>query len=405
MNSLRRALRLFAAPADSTALILRSYSSSSTTRRRSKSIPPPPTDTDEIPRPKEIPFQPKVANAVNLIGQVRMPVQFQTFPDGRTYAATVITRQESHSSPFLWIPVIFEGDLAHSAACHLKEDDFIYVAGQLTADPPRLGENQIQSNSNIQVVVQSLNFVQGYPQLEKISATSKQECTASEEHVIDNTWNDLLSNPFEWWDVRYLKENPKGAAFERKTDGELLFINSSTPKWLQDKLDSMSIDLKPELKHSTNDLKKVRDSSLAPWTDLLDDPKQWTDYRDSKRDGQVNPRFPDFKRKDGNGALWLNNAPKWVLSRLEELKFDVPAVKSKQAKDFKGDEPWNDLVNNPTKWWDNRIDKRNPKAPDFKHKETGEVLWLNDSPSWVLSKLPPMKPKESAEFGRKKLVS
>ncbi|XLT85433.1 hypothetical protein HN873_007186 [Arachis hypogaea] len=91
-------------------------------------------------------------------------------------------------------------------------------------------------------------------------------------------------------------------------------------------MDSLSIDLKPELKHSTNDLKKVRDSSLAPWTDLLDDPKQWTDYRDSKRDGQVNPRFPDFKRKDGNGALWLNNAPKWVLSRLQELKFDVPAA-------------------------------------------------------------------------------
>ncbi|XP_015953018.2 protein OSB2, chloroplastic [Arachis duranensis] len=95
----------------------------------------------------------------------------------------------------------------------------------------------------------------------------------------------------------------------------------------------------PKVFHSNlliDDLKKVRDSSLAPWTDLLDDPKQWTDYRDSKRDGQVNPRFPDFKRKDGNGALWLNNAPKWVLSRLEELKFDVPAVKSKQAKDFKG---------------------------------------------------------------------
>ncbi|MED6148545.1 hypothetical protein PIB30_054108 [Stylosanthes scabra] len=400
MNSLRRALRLIAAPADSRALILRSYSSSSssTTRRRSKSIPPPPTDiaaasTAEIPRPKEIPFQPKVANAVNLIGQVRMPVQFQTFPDGRTCATTVITRQESHSSPFLWIPVIFEGDLAHSAACHLKEDDFIYIAGQLSADPQRLGENQTQSNNNIQVVVQSLNFVQGYPQLEKISSTLKQDRAASEEHAIDNSWNDLLSNPFEWWDVRYSKENPKRAAFERKTDGELLFINSSTPKWLQDKLDTMTIDLKPELKHSTD-----------PWNDLLNDPKQWTDYRDSKHDGLVNPRFPDLKRKDGNGAVWLNKAPSWVLSRLKELKFDVPVVKSKQAKDSKGDQCWNDLVNNPTKWWDNRIDKRNPKAPDFKHKETGEGLWLNNAPSWVSSKLPPIKPKQSAEFG-KKLVS
>ena len=47
--------------------------------------------------------------------------------------------------------MIFEGDLAHSAACHLKENDFIYVAGQLSTDPPRLGGNQAQSSNNIQV--------------------------------------------------------------------------------------------------------------------------------------------------------------------------------------------------------------------------------------------------------------
>nr|KYP75215.1 Wall-associated receptor kinase-like 4 [Cajanus cajan] len=40
------------------------------------------------------------------------------------------------------------------------------------------------------------------------------------------------------------------AAFERKTDGELLFINTSTPKWLKEKLESMTFDLKPEPKHS-----------------------------------------------------------------------------------------------------------------------------------------------------------
>ena len=31
------------------------------------------------------------------------------------------------------------------------------------------------------------------------------------------------------------------------------------------------------------------------------------------------------------------------------------------------------------------------KAPDFKHKESGEALWMTDSPTWVLSKLPPLK--------------
>ncbi|KAF2552805.1 hypothetical protein F2Q68_00037188 [Brassica cretica] len=59
-----------------------------------------------------------------------------------------------------------------------------------------------------------------------------------------------------------------------------------------------------------------------------------------------------------------------------------------------GEESWKELVENPDKWWDNRIDKRNAKAPDFKHKETGEALWLNESPIWVLSKLPPVKKRQ-----------
>lgn len=66
-----------------------------------------------------------------------------------------------------------------------------------------------------------------------------------------------------------------------------------------------------------------------------------------------------------------------------------------------GEVSWNDLVQNPAKWWDNRLDKRNEKAPDFKHKDTGEGLWLDSSPSWVLAKLPPVKPKQIVETDRK----
>ncbi|XP_061368863.1 protein OSB3, chloroplastic/mitochondrial-like isoform X2 [Gastrolobium bilobum] len=486
MNSVRRMFR-------ASALILRSYSSSSAsasaaTRKRSKSLP-------VRPRPMEIPFQPKVANAVNLIGQVHTTVQFQTCADGNTYAATVITRQESPYSPYLYIPVIFEGDLALTAKTHLQQNDIIHIAGQLSTDPPHLDQSSAQTN-NIQVMVQSLYFVKGYPQEKNISATSKQDkmLTASasgkhdinqstkdvrskqsDEHDIDKSWKDLLNNPSEWWDVRSTK-NPKGAAFQRKKNGELLFVNSSTPKWLLEKCDSITIDLKPELKHSITSAKKDPDSSLSPWRDLLDNPKQWSDFRDSKLNKLVNPRHPDFKRKDGSLSLWLNNraptwvsseleglefddavvkskqadnckgdqswndlvenptkwldkrsdktnerapdfkhketgqvlwlnrAPTWVLSKLKGLEFDVPVVKSKQAKNTKDDQSWNDLVKNPTKWWDNRLNKKNERAPDFKHKESGEALWLNGSPSWVLSKLPPLEPKQSVETGWKQTL-
>ncbi|KAK7379950.1 hypothetical protein VNO78_32218 [Psophocarpus tetragonolobus] len=338
-------------------------------------------------KPVDIPFQPKVANAVNLIGEVESPIQFQECTDGNVWAATVITRQDSPSSPYLSIPVIFHGDLAHSAKCYLKQHDFIHIAGQLTTDPPYFEHR----HTNLQVMVQTLNFVKGYPHASSISATQ-------------DPWKDLLNHPNDWWDLRSSQANPKGPAFERKTNSQLLFINASTPIWVQQKLDSISFDFKPQPEPSISTSKTNPDSSFCSWTDLLDNPTQWSDFRDSKLNGLLNPKYPDFKRKDDNVSLWLNKAPTWVSSKLKGLDFDVPLIKSKKAKDGRGgDESWNDLVQNPAKWWDNRLDKRNEKSPDFKHKETGEGLWLNSSPSWVSSKLPPPKPK-SVETGRKQTL-
>ncbi|KAG6526817.1 hypothetical protein ZIOFF_016818 [Zingiber officinale] len=52
-------------------------------------------------------------------------------------------------------------------------------------------------------------------------------------------------------------------------------------------------------------------------------------------------------------------------------------------------ELWQAFFANPTEWWDNRNNKRNPKYPDFKHKDTGEVLWIEskNNPQWVKSQL------------------
>ncbi|TKY52687.1 OSB1 [Spatholobus suberectus] len=52
-------------------------------------------------------------------------------------------------------------------------------------------------------------------------------------------------------------------------------------------------------------------------------------------------------------------------------------------------ELWQAFFANPGEWWDNRKKKRNPKAPDFKHKDTGEALWIEGryNPPWVKSQL------------------
>jgi len=51
---------------------------------------------------------------------------------------------------------------------------------------------------------------------------------------------------------------------------------------------------------------------------------------------------------------------------------------------------WRELVENPSNFWDNRTNKKNPKGPDFAHKTKkspdgrfGAGLWLKDKPAWV----------------------
>jgi hypothetical protein len=49
---------------------------------------------------------------------------------------------------------------------------------------------------------------------------------------------------------------------------------------------------------------------------------------------------------------------------------------------------WQVFFANPNEWWDQRKRKKNPNQPDFKHKDTGEALWLKKyDPPWVTRQL------------------
>ncbi|XP_010265383.1 PREDICTED: protein OSB2, chloroplastic-like isoform X2 [Nelumbo nucifera] len=346
------------------------------------------------PRPSEIPWQAKVANSVNLIGSVAMPVHFQASPDGKYWAGTIIKQEKTLDLPFLWIPIIFEGDLAHTAACHLKENDRVYVGGQLSADPPPFAMQHGQAN--VQVMVQSINFVS---RKGKLSYSYKKDepsigSETKDDISVKQYWDDLLAKPHEWWDIRLNKNNPTGAAFEHKENGQLLCIDESTPESIHLRLNHLTFDHKITQKwqKSVTDLKtKDVETGESCWRDLVDNPNKWRDYRKYKLDGSINARYPDFKHKDSGLALWLGSAPKWILSKLEGLEFDSKIHKTKQGGDNKEEESWKNLIENPEKWWDNRLVKLNKNAPDFKHKETGKGLWLNSSPAWVHPKLPPVK--------------
>ncbi|XP_073142638.1 protein OSB2, chloroplastic-like [Henckelia pumila] len=380
-------------------------------------------------RPREIPYQAKVANFVNIIGRVKIPVKFETSSDGKHWAATIISQDKNS----LLIPVVFEGDLAHVVARHVKENDCVFVSGQLSVDPVRLVLSE--SLGKFHVVAENLNFVEGlkmtisnYTGKKKEVATSDVEMdkpfspeaktlkvNISSESGYDGGDGHASLNS-AWRDsLEHSKMTSMGRTNERGSGNSApgfvkspVFDDSEAATPVQSLQggnkaemvfnDNSKLEKEKEMSGGTTSKHKDGDS----WRDLVINPLQWWDYREHKSNGLVKEKFPDFKHKATGESLWINGAPEWVLAGLGKLEFDVKPIYAKKQqpagpgtdeikRDEKGGDSWKNLVENPDKWWDNRPNKKNPKAPDFKHKETGEVLWLNRSPDWALSRLPPLR--------------
>ncbi|XP_026663291.1 protein OSB2, chloroplastic-like isoform X2 [Phoenix dactylifera] len=397
-----------------------------------------PSGHKDLPRPTEVPYQPKVANSVHLVGTIGVPVQLQTLPNGLYAAVSVLVQENTKGLPQLWIPIIFQGDLAQCAACHLKENDLIYVIGKLSGDVPPFTIKDAQTK--IQVLAHSVSFVQKEcPEKEGQKVSEKHEVASDSSAELEENssglhlWNDLLANPREWWDNRSNQSHPKSAAFRHQESGQLLWINDSTPEWVLSKLDGLSFRNSGNLRKPES-LKKP-ESSMKLWSDLVVNPQQWRDNRMDKANGLKISKYPDFTHKDTWIGLWLDRAPDWVLPKLGGLvfigsnntenqetkenvaqaqntengivggeihKFNKGKKSSAVSKNKNDEDLWRSLVDSPSKWWDNRSSKLKPNYPDFKHKDTGKGLWLGSyTPQWVLQRLPPLN-TEKKVVGHKK---
>lgn len=121
-------------------------------------------------------------------------------------------------------------------------------------------------------------------------------------------------------------------------------------------------------------------SHLCSWKAFFSNPHEWWDSRKFKK----NSKFPDFKHKISGDALWLksNDAP-WIKTKLQLLDWKTGEhFEAERHKDYLY--LWQVFFSSPHEWWDNRENKKNSASPDFKHKDTGEALWLSpNDPPWV----------------------
>lgn len=101
-----------------------------------------------------------------------------------------------------------------------------------------------------------------------------------------------------------------------------------------------------------------------------------------------------YTKPDANGNLRLNyklNVKKFEFvaqSNQGHKKLESVEVEAGMRSNQKRLYLWQVFFANPNEWWDQRKRKLNPKQPDFKHKDTGEVLWLSKyDPPWVQRQL------------------
>ncbi|KAJ7540077.1 hypothetical protein O6H91_10G001000 [Diphasiastrum complanatum] len=108
------------------------------------------------------------------------------------------------------------------------------------------------------------------------------------------------------------------------------------------------------------------------------------------------PRM-DVTRKE---ALWINNRfnSHWVRARLpfmlqfQQRKPSAFSTPRGSGRLVRMEQLWQEFFSDPSQWWDNRLTKKSPKHPDFKHKRTLEGLWVDDlrNPFWVKEKMASM---------------
>lgn len=135
----------------------------------------------------------------------------------------------------------------------------------------------------------------------------------------------------------------------------------------------------------------------AAWMSLFMENHLWIDQRNTRQGKQ-----PDFKMRDSKNiegrktAVWIEDRkmPAWAKANLQMLPGGQPYVlppfipeSAMSGSDI--ERQWVNVFTSYSSFWDNRVNKLNPKGPDFSPRDReagGLALWISDNrtPSWVI---------------------
>lgn len=223
-------------------------------------------------------------NSITLVGNTGRDVEVKYLASGNKVANVAIALNDAKGNAS-WVDVEAWGDLAENARDAVKKGSLIAVEGKLKIDSWQDKQTN-QTKKAYRIVARTITKVR--PSMRPVDAwnpTADQGWDAPEQQQQQRQQPaQQVSLEDQWQDAPATATAPRATA-------------AATGAGLQ--------------------------TAEEQWMSYFEEPEGWYDNRASKESGQINPRSPDFKRKDGGRdapALWITSksTPAWVVGELSK---------------------------------------------------------------------------------------
>ncbi|GMI91194.1 Organellar Single-stranded [Hibiscus trionum] len=218
-------------------------------------------------RPTTVEVKPGSRNRISLIGTVDEPLKVMNTESDTFGVQTRLNVKSPHDSDRRFKIVLnMWNEMGKICMEHVKLGDFIYVSGLLGS----FSEANLDKQLIVyyQVTVKELHFV---AQQRQILTTRKCEELKSKQDVSEAgmerynsplyLWQVFFTSPFEWWDNRKSKKNPRQPDFKHKDTGEALWLNPKDPPWIKKQLELLD----SKLAQGVGDQARRRRHRISEW--------------------------------------------------------------------------------------------------------------------------------------------
>ncbi|GAB5359246.1 hypothetical protein AAMO2058_000527800 [Amorphochlora amoebiformis] len=222
--------------------------------------------------PMEVDWSQDLANSVNLIGNLGADPQVSYLTSGKVVAKVSIA-VTSTPNKTNWFDCEMWNQLARSAQQHLQKGSKVHIRGRLEKD----------------------------------------------------SWNDKITGE------RRTRVKIVATAFNTVRPYVPMGASSPSPEY------SSTIDAQAHTSQgNSQDNYSPQRTAEEKWNDFFKEPDQYWDNRALKQTGERSPKYPDFKHKTTQEALWIDSwdSPKWVKAILTQMD---DAAKDHEAAIAMGD--------------------------------------------------------------------